>query len=1391
MTSVRSCYCKQEENVSRKKNDVITDRDQHLPTAASKRLIVENKVCRSSRESPIRERSDEKMTQIRSVEVQSNPVLSPETSTALENAEKIINNAKIQLMEVCAMSNLDSGNQNKNTCSNLPLDDETEELMYIRELVASKFYEANISRSEANDKTSARLESPRVTVPRVDLSAPKFRMSRRRRRAYCQNLEYGNDDRSRERASPARVPSRDDSSSSKNSNDEENEVTMRDDRTRNLPGRTSSATGRELVHARENTCEIQIGPSVHIVDRELTRQDLDDVHISPESTWCCTNTATYILHHLDAVESPITSTDNEFRKISEAPRKTLRVRLDTSHHEGPIIAEAISEATNACVTTIVSEKSVGDMKDSEQDNERIESFKSQVQIQNCIDGEEKKEIDIEDAKISECLENATNQEVIHPIVIDNSGIDNERLQDKPRNKNNVKIIFRNNVDYAEEGRILNKNSDVDGQAHIQKEESTDVQEENRSKPLPDNDASRKTGFPHRGNIALQTYRAMESSRLYRTQIDGCFSNIFDSHNGQDKVYDIADKDVHHRSFLSNCMDDFRIIDNLSEIDLYRPCLNDLDTILLSNDRKIERVVHAAENFTQLLSRLEFAKYKDEDEQTPRYVSHEEFHHESSTDKDRRLILNEPSRSLIFETELKNTDLTVSCVPSEMMRETNKNSQGTATDTIGIKSSSLTKESDSRSKHSKNSVESSMFPASDMSYESEISRDKIQRPRDKAHLSESSIYKSDITTFSNIASALCSTRTEIQTYGEKHITQNNHQADAERHVTSANRLSKREIGFSQREYSDNVFAQAPRKDTTEAADRLIAYILQDEKQSIEKKVADALKESTIAPVAVQKFLDNLRNVESTRNTRQTETLDILKNILINVQNQTDRETKESVPLAARSESIQHSKDNSERDTCQTGNVDFAKVTDKSQTYKKVKDAETFPGNIADTSTRMNAIEESILQTQGKDNANDIGQIGKKSHDFKKSSDKVSPDSSACRETRKDVVHSMAFLESPQSSKNNSKGNSYSEAESLKQISDIRSDDDILPRKSSENPSTRTVSVKSNEDCMIEINDPVGMIVVSAENKEDDMSNERRGDESSNVQNKIVPQKVVKEIIIEETHDNITVNQNISPAKILKIKDERIHLDANSAESVDEILENENVSLVQSSTKKESLKSLCTSEKNIASQHSVVEEQVGLVASSCSADSLRDHTLLTCAKNSELSIKEVGSHIEQNIITRENDLIKDTKDDEIHDKSMTIIAVDNHRDAIEDLEFLKNTKSNNEEQLNDLQKYKIDILSSSNSSSNSTLLDYDNRSTNDTSNAKSKRVETSSETSHSEGELYMPSSCSYSLGEVRVLKKRELISDNSIDHDSATILVTRSMLTSLSDSPVSLLTNSGCI
>lgn len=153
MTSVRTCYCKHEGNVARKKdNDIRIHNGNRQPaTAASKKSIVTSKTwnpCGSDRESRKRAKcvtNEETVLNInnfiyltlfghsnilftmdiarqlqpgtsRPVEAQpSNLILSPETSIALENAEKIISNAKMQLIEVCATSSFDSARRNRNT----------------------------------------------------------------------------------------------------------------------------------------------------------------------------------------------------------------------------------------------------------------------------------------------------------------------------------------------------------------------------------------------------------------------------------------------------------------------------------------------------------------------------------------------------------------------------------------------------------------------------------------------------------------------------------------------------------------------------------------------------------------------------------------------------------------------------------------------------------------------------------------------------------------------------------------------------------------------------------------------------------------------------------------------------------------------------------------------------------------------------------------------------------------------------------------------------------------------------------------------------------------------------------------------------------------------------
>ncbi|XP_077281591.1 uncharacterized protein LOC143908125 isoform X2 [Temnothorax americanus] len=1431
MTSVRTCYCKHEGNAARKEdNDIaIHNGKRHPATAVSKKSIVTNRISKDGRESDKGARrvtNEETPDTNRLAEARSpNLELSPETSIALENAEKIINDAKIQLMEVCATSSFDSARRNKNTYSDEPpWDDEMEERLYVRELVASKFHDACSSKalSEVNGKASARetekRDFPRVTVRRIDLSAPKFRVSRRRR-ADWSSLGYGSDDRSRGRASPARVPSGDSSLEGV-----ANETTARGDRRR-----TSSARG--------NTCEIQIGPSVHIVDRELTRQDLEDVHISPESSRAQSraNTATYTLRH-DVIQSV---------NNSEGTPRTRRVRLDTIQREKPIgklIMEAVP--TNPASKSEEDLEKVGNNSDSGQDDGRIESPKARIHRRESKDQRHDPQA-AEGTGISVCLKNVTSQGAAEFAVIETPRTDrSEKLKNKAGNENHERYASGGDVEisYAENGGIFCKRSDADRPRNDENIVDNIEAEENqgdRSKPSLAGDTSRKTGFPRRENIASRC-REAESPLLYRT-IDGHFS--FSSHNGRDGLRNDASGDL-----------------NLDEIDLYRPRLDDLDSILHSNDRKIERVVRTARNLSDLLSSPEFAMYKlDEDELVPQDANREKLRRDSSADKSDKYSSNKPTRSSILETELRNEDLTVSGI-----RRTDEDPKGT--NAAGTKSSASARENDSRGNYSKNSVESSVFPASDASDDLRTSRDSDKARRSaKAGLSESSMDRSDATTLSNLVPALSSTRTETtQTcrLREEEIARGYRHADARSRVTSASKLSKRGIRRSGKEDTDDgIFAQLSRKDTFQATDRFVTYILQDEKQSLEGKVANALKESAVTPAAVQKLLDHLREAESIRDARQTETLDILKDILINVKSQPDqgdtndkevetrqtrakidaseigrvdkssyelkspgghsvdfsecRETRESVRSTARCESIRKLCSENKGDTglmesmvvARTVPIEAKNQTDEGFDESDPKKEETLPRHIAGslmlTNVASDAIEETILRTRARNNASDTGLIADKSKDSR-NPDKYFSVSPAFPEM-KESVHSAVHFELVRGSKNNSKNDSEgnSEAESLRQISDIRSDVENL-EENSKHLSTRITSARSKGEREMEAVDSVTAVL---ENKEDDANNERlREDKSNDARasnkdqdaNKFITQidqaidaqsdVAVKEIRSEKTRDIITPADKkvlFALSEVSEIKNERVRSDVSPVRSkpIDETPTRTDVNLVYSSTKEDPGSSR---ESEIDTRHPAVKGKI---------DPPRDR-VASSVKSSESS-QEVASRnkrISLDISGEDNHLTRDMGNEEIR-PSTTFAAVENRRDGNEISALRKTVRSDNERQSIDLTKrrrnYKIDILSSSNSSVSSTLLDRDDRSTNGTSSANARKIGTTPETSHSEGELYMPSSCSYSLGEVRVLRKRrDLIEDNAMDRDSSvTVLVTRSMLTSLNDSTVSLLESSG--
>lgn len=1252
------------------------------------------------------------------------------------------------------------------------MDDEAEERMYVRELVATKFHDTCSSRlSETTGKTSDHSEkrdSPPVTVRRIDLSAPKFRVSRRRR-ADWSSLGYRSDDRSRERASTARVPSRD-------SMGVANGSTARDDRARDH---------RRTLSARGNTCGIQKGPSVHIVDRELTRQNLEDVHISPESSRAQSraNIATYTLHH-DVIQNA---------NDPEVMPTTRRVRLDTLQREKPI-GRLIIEAVTETMPTNSAGMSKKDLEkftnsESEKDDGRIESSKRKNQNPDPQNAE--------GMGTSKCLKNTMNQGAKCAVIATPRTDRNEKLQNKVRNENHEGIASGDTeIRYAQDGgifsgrsaagRLRNDENIVD---KIQPEEK----QGDRSKPSLAGDTSRKTAFPRRENI---TCREAESPTPYQT-IEGHFSHTFDSHNGQDGLCNVA-----RRTFS---LDVSREEDDLDEADLYRPCLDDLDSILHSNDRKIERVVRMTRNLSALLSGPEFAIYKlDEDERVPQDANHEKLYQDSLADKDNKYSLNEPARSSILETELRNEDLTV----SEIQR-TDEDPKGT--NATGAKSSAGDN-SRSRSNYSKNySVESSVFPASDASDDPRTSRDsdRAQGSAIKARFADSSIDRSDVTTFSNLVPALSSTHTETQCrLREEKIVPNDRHADAKSRVTSTSKFSKRENRRSGKKYVDNkILPQLSQKDAFQATDRFVAYILQDDKQSLEGKIASALKESAITPATVQKLLDYLREAESIRDARQTETLDILRNILINVKSQPDqgntnnketssrnipdssarlkvppivideltsqgeeaqqtrakidanemerinknsyelkspgghsfdfseyRERRESVRSTARCASTQNSENNSKRDTGQTKSAEVAgtvsidaknQTADKSINNNSPEKKMTLPQNVAGslirTDATSNAIEKTILRTQAKNNTSDTGLIADKFEDSKKP-DKyfsVSPAFPETRESDRSAVHFEFARGSKNNSKHNSKGNSASEAESLKQISDIRSDDDDEnPRENPEHLSTKIASAESRQECEIEAVNSITAIAVS-ENKKDDINNEKlRKDKSIDANknqyaNKIIaqtkqvtesdiPEETVKEIKSEKIHDIITpVGVLFALSEVSEIKDEQIRSDASPVRSkfIDKVSRKTDVDLVHSSTKEDpgSLH-----ETKINSRQIIIKEKIDSV-DNCSADSPRDFIV----KNSESSLQEFPSRNKQiSLDSGKDNLIKDKRNEEIS-KSMTFAAIENRKDRNESSRLHKTARSDNERQSIDLtersRNYKIDVLSSSNSSVSSTLLD----------------------------------------------------------------------------------------
>ncbi|XP_034183775.2 uncharacterized protein LOC117605980 isoform X2 [Osmia lignaria lignaria] len=208
------------------------------------------------------------------------PVLSPETSTALQQTERLIKDARIQIKEISTIG----GNIGRvRNCINAwpdetPLDDENDQLLYIRERVAYKFQEANgwIDRKlKSEEFIEKKMKGKDFSNPKYQSSEERYREFMRQRKLQAEKVGF----------SVAVVNNEQTKNCSETAEPNFN-------RNLDLDRRES------MKNTKIDTCSVQVGPSINI-KADLIARNLLSIHISPDASFAqeTANVRTYEINH--------------------------------------------------------------------------------------------------------------------------------------------------------------------------------------------------------------------------------------------------------------------------------------------------------------------------------------------------------------------------------------------------------------------------------------------------------------------------------------------------------------------------------------------------------------------------------------------------------------------------------------------------------------------------------------------------------------------------------------------------------------------------------------------------------------------------------------------------------------------------------------------------------------------------------------------------------------------------------------------------------------------------------------------------------------------------------------------------------------------------------------
>lgn len=595
------CYCKTQAPSTYRRNETQSERGP-IKLLTSKSSLSKMNTGRSVKNVPFAPANlvneDQPNTRRSTVTLPVSPVLSPETSAALEDVEKLLKDAQIQIKGISLAANSNHVQKTVNAYPDeMALDDETDQLLYIRERVAHKFQEANgwIDADTKNQGTPNERRPLMKPKRIIDFSAPKFQMIEECRKDFSRYEAFGIQNQGITSQTAKDIPSNEEKGS-------------------------NETVDREAEKARKtNRFVVKTGPSVNI-KRSLVAQNLREIGIPPDPSFVkeSTNVGTYLVRHDHWTGS--STFKEKFTKIPEEPRSTRNNAKSTTNKqrkrlEQPNEVERIVDSSSSSGSKEKSETLEGTGDNLLENNGKSKNTEKLDDSKTTVENEKSLESNVSDIVAgSNGVEPKEERKTLSAETIgEETDCSTTRVNSGSRNEQK-QVRFEERI--VNETKLELPAEIPDDRVTLDRDSQTPVESNDREISKDAEQLFEEGQLTYEGIVETRCEnkertetaaekKEREKSKRYK-MVDERFANILEKYHCRSELGSTNDRLV--SSSTNSDSDQSEDPDSF-----YRPSIDDLDNVLSAYDKIINDVSRSTRTIEKFLSRPELEEYMDKNE----------------------------------------------------------------------------------------------------------------------------------------------------------------------------------------------------------------------------------------------------------------------------------------------------------------------------------------------------------------------------------------------------------------------------------------------------------------------------------------------------------------------------------------------------------------------------------------------------------------------------------------------------------------------------------------------------------------------------------------------------------------------------------------------------------